>query len=170
MNTELTQASLELNLLLWIFIFPVKHKHVERSSETDQMNTHMIFWNVLDFLLHFLDHVLLFPLFISDLSSDLEVNRTRVNRRRCAAAVLSSWLCCRTFCSRAKSKPFTKWVCSISPPKNFDSWISWRLFSAADLSLFNKRKTTTPCMFKSTQTTKHTAAVDCASLIFLWSK
>ncbi len=27
----------------------------------------------------------------------------------------------RTFCSSAKSRPLTKWVCSMSPPKNLDS-------------------------------------------------
>lgn len=34
--------------------------------------THMIFWNILDFLLHFLNYVLLFSFFISDFSSDLK--------------------------------------------------------------------------------------------------
>ena len=36
-----------------------------------------------------------------------------------------------TFCNKAKSKPFTRWVCSISPPRNLLSWIACRRLSAA---------------------------------------
>lgn len=66
-----------------------------------------------------------FPPFFSSSSSSDSSSASSISS--CSLLAISL----RTFCSRAKSRPLTKWVCSMSPPKNLDSWIFCLRRSAA---------------------------------------
>jgi len=55
----------------------------------------------------------------------------------------------RTFCSSAKSRPLTKWVCSMSPPKNLDSCYRKKAYLRNDFVTCVTKKCSTTTKFWS---------------------